>query len=488
MRWLSRETFKLYILFLLVITSFIQVGILWNYQNQGVPTNFLWSVFNAADQKTEFDMEDFFKPYRIVVSEGFQNPYWVVDEKQQFYSPLWNDAKYYINYLLTNKSVLSKEEYGQEYWGEVILKKSFIFEFKTKVSTNLIAAFLNVDSFTNFKPGSIYKMAILPSENINKDLTVYIYDGVRVNKYVIPFAPKGMDIDDYDNIINELYSSELQGYSFIKEFVPDKMRSIHNFRPDVLVVAHGSSYRSFNNIVCKVPDSIGNIRPNSSQDLDDMARGILGEEEDNYIRSIDIYGVIVFQNLSNMYRIYKDGLLEYKYLYVMNNYDKGSESEALKKAMEFIKKRQKLVLGVDIYLSGIIDNGHYYTFTFDYKFDNMPISFNEYYVSSKDKNTLNNAITIDVNSKRVLSCYWILKEFEIGNENLELNVKFGYLFDDTFAKYKDLSYSDLSIKDINTAYEVKYDVDSQNLRPVWIIETIDKLYVVPMREKPKKGE
>jgi len=56
MKWLGRERLKLYILFLLILTSFIQVGILWYYQNRGVPTNFLWGFFYKAQRETEYDM------------------------------------------------------------------------------------------------------------------------------------------------------------------------------------------------------------------------------------------------------------------------------------------------------------------------------------------------------------------------------------------------------------------------------------------------
>jgi len=67
-----------------------------------------------------------------------------------------NDAKAYIKYLLTDKNVTSKEEYGKEFWGDVVLKKSFVFEFKTCISSELLAAFLN----EKWYPGSNLKVSI----------------------------------------------------------------------------------------------------------------------------------------------------------------------------------------------------------------------------------------------------------------------------------------------------------------------------------------
>ena len=64
--------------------------------------------------------------------------------------------------------------------------------------------------------------------------------------------------------------------------------------------------------------------------------------------------------------------------------------------------------GVDIYLSGITRNQNYYL-TFDYKFGDRPIALEDYKINNKDRKNLNHAITIDVNSKRVLNCYYGFK-------------------------------------------------------------------------------
>ncbi|HOP92456.1 MAG TPA: hypothetical protein PLP24_03645 [Acetivibrio thermocellus] len=450
-----------------------------------MPTNFLWGFFYKAQRETEYDMGDAFKPYRIVVSEGFESPHWVIKENHEYFKPLWNDAKAYIKYLLTDKNVTSKEEYGKEFWGDVVLKKSFVFEFKTCISSELLAAFLNEKWVSGFKSEGIYKMAILPSESTGKNLNIYVFDGDKVNKYVVPFVDKGLSTEDYDDIIASLYDENIESYSVIKEYVTNYVYQY--LSPDVLIVAQGPKYRNYKNLICNVPEKIRNIQqPNSSQDLDDIAKIVLGEDEDDYIRSIDVYNkTIAFQNLSNMYRIYTDGLLEYKYLHGVNSYEKGSKVEALKRVLEFINHREKLVSGVDVYLSGIVEQNGYYSFTFDYKFNDIAVSFNEYTVNNRDKNKLNHAITVDANSQRVLSCYWILKEFKTGRENLMLNVKFESLFDDIFNLYKDISIKDFSVKDINMAYEVKFSTESQSLEPVWIVETMEgKRYVVPMQKKP----
>ena len=468
MRRLNRERFKLYILFLLIITSFIQVGILWYYQNQRDPTNFLLG-FSIHKNEAVYDI-GYFKPYRVVVTEGYENPHWIIDEGHEFYSLLWDEARVYISNLLTKKSISHQGEYNREYWGEVVIKKSFVFEFKTNISTELLAAFLNINPDSDFKPGGIYKMAILPSENINRNLTLYVYNGISVNKYIMPFEQKGLHINDYDHIISQLYEEDSDGYNVVKEYISNYVYDY--LSPDVLIVAKGNSFREFESLICSVPDKIKNTSTN--EELVEIAKSILGEDHDGYMKNIDVYDVIVFQNLSNMYRIYRDGLLEYRYLYVIDNNDKGSESEALNKALNFIKSREELISPeIDIYLAGITKNQNYYTFTFDYKYGDRPVSLDDYKINNRDGKSLNHAITIDVNSKRVLNCYWLLKDFKKGNEKLHLNVKFEYMFEDVFAINRGLDRNKFSIRDINVVYDIEYATESLGLKPVWCIETME---------------
>ena len=72
-RRLNRERFKLYILFLLVITSFIQVGILCTFQNQRVPTNFM-GFFNKNKYGTTYNIGYFLSLTGLEVTEGYENP------------------------------------------------------------------------------------------------------------------------------------------------------------------------------------------------------------------------------------------------------------------------------------------------------------------------------------------------------------------------------------------------------------------------------
>lgn len=480
---IKSEKVKQYILVILVITSIVQVGVLWNYQRRGMPTNFLWSIISSKNDQVTIDMEDFFKPFRIVVSGGFENPHWVIDEKDSHYDDIWKNAKYYLKNIITQKKIIDEREYGESKWKEVIEKKSFIIEFKNSINSNLLAAFLGVGKSAGFKAEEIYKTAILPAENINNNVNVYIYDGEKVYLFTMSFYDKGLGRGDYDLIIEELYEEKKESFEVVSEIIRNTERSPFYFKPDVLIVAKGNKYRIFNNAISSIPYNIPDLDSKNSTDIDLIAEEILGNEKDSYIQSVDMANVIVFKNFSNRYNIYNDGLLEYKYLSVMGKRDKGNEIEAFKKALEFIKKRENLISDVDIYLAKMVDEGEYYSFYLDYKFNNLPVVVDGYPVKNSNKK-LEHAINISANSERVLSCEWVLRKFEIGNEILELNMNFGDLLDDTFELYTDLAGSEFSIKDKNVSYEIKYSVNTESIVPAWVIETIDnRRYIVPMKQK-----
>lgn len=480
---IKNEKIKQYILVILVITSIIQVGVLWNFRSGGIPTNFLLNLISSKSSAVAIDIDDFFKPFKIVVAAGFENPHWVINEEDSHYDEIWKNTKYYLENIISNKKIINEREFSESQWKEVIEKKSVIVEFKNNISSDLIAAFLGVGVSSSFKPEKIHKVAILPTENINNNVNVYIYDDEKVYLYTIGFYNKGLSRGDYDLIIEELYDEQKESFEVVNEIIRSTERSPFYFKPDVLIVAKGNKYRSFYNVVSRIPYDIPDLDSKTNIDIDLIAENIIGSEKDSYIQSMDMADIIVFKNFSNRYNIYKDGVLEYNYLSVIGKRDKGNEIEAFKKALEFIKIREHLISDFDIYLAKLVDEGEYYSFYFDYKFNNLPVVVNQYPIKNSQKK-LNHAITIRANSKRVLSCEWVLRNFEIRSEPVDLNVNFGDLLDDTFELYTDLASRGFSIKDKNVSYVIDYSVNIVSIKPTWVIETIDdRRYIVPMKQR-----
>jgi hypothetical protein len=276
------------------------------------------------------------------------------------------------------------------------------------------------------------------------------------------------------------------GYVVMRELM-GRDKTPYSIKPDVLI-PYGSTLEEFDDIECMVPEDIKNLHPTKQNDLEDIATKLLGSDKERLTGVVETDNTIVFRNPSKTYKIHSDGLLEYKYLYQFDKSDKGKDLEALETALKFIGGKADLIKGADIYLSGIKDNeDEYYTFTFDYKVNQRSVSFINYPVNSGKDSSLNNAITITANKKKVISCYWILKEFIIGRDKLKIRTYPLDLLEDTFIKYDYLNFSNFSVKDVSISYEAKYGTNNERLRPVWLIETIDgKFFIVEM--KKKKGD
>lgn len=487
MRRFRFERFKLFILIVLVVTSFIQVGILWSYHNEGLPTNFLWNILATGKNKVSIELGDYVKPYRITATEGYGEAHYLIDENSPYFNKLWNEVKYYMSVLLSGKNIVEKQTYSEEYWGDVVVKKSFVYEFKSKISTGILASLLKVEVVSGHEFDGIYKMALLPRIDSNNNIGFYVYDGSKTYGFVLKFKSKGLSRDDYNNMLVTLEKGD-DSYSYVVmgEWLGIN-KTPYSVKPDVLI-PQGSESEDFDDIISMVPQDIQNLDPDKKDDLEKIATDLLGSDKDRLTWGVEMDNSIVFRNPSKTYKLYRDGMLEYRYLHQFDRSDKGSQIEALEVALKFIGDKAKLVKGAEIYLTGVKESYEgYYTFTFDYKVNQRYICFYEYPVGSKDEQFVNNAITIRVNKKKVLSCFWILKEFSVGSDSLKIRTYPYDILDDVFKKYEYLNFNNFSVKDVSMSYEMKHSTVERHLKPVWLIESIDnKYYVVEMKEK--KGD
>jgi len=220
----------------------------------------------------------------------------------------------------------------------------------------------------------------------------------------------------------------------------------------------------------------------------EKAEIILGNEKESYDRYIiDRYDTLVFKNLNNTYRLYSDGMLEYKYTPGAAEQDKGDIGSAFKKAYIFINRIKNYLLDSDatIYLTNIKeDNPNYYEFVFNYMVDGYPVCIDyKLKYMDNDGGNLKNAITIKVDSKRIIECDWLLISIDKNKDEKEYNVYFQYMLDEISKKYGKQKYSDFAIENTMVAYLI----DSGYRRktdPVWIIEKPDdSYYYVPIIQK-----
>jgi len=490
------ELVKTIILSILIITSFIQVGILWGYQQHGLPFNFLSALFHDPEAARTLDYNkaknEIFKPSRLIVSEGYDGSRWIIDESESIYNELWSEGEAYIKAALSAKP---DKVYSLDEWNEkVVRKKAVIFEFDTNISTEIASWFLKAENVQYSELTGIYKVAIRPGEDINSSkMVVYIMDSKELHRYVLPV--KELFEKDYDTISKNL-RRDTKKKSYLA--INDKFSNIP-VRQDMLFSIN--SYADYDSIKVSYPEDISLGSAISSAERKELADYILGSEKYSYESYTTNEGAIVYINVNNIYSMHSDGVLEYRSRSTNTEEGKGRMNDAFERALEFIYKykRRQLSSGAELYLSGISEEKGVYRFTFDYHVDNIPVHV-DYVTNIGGGIVLTNAITIEATSERVEKCYWLFRSFELLGARNTYNVDFTDLYNRVFSnnEYWQKKFLEagkkIIISDLNVSYQlsnrkVEASVTSASeyvLKPVWLFETTDALYkyvVAPMVTK-----
>lgn len=520
----NKERLKSVLLIILIFGSFAQVGILWSLKNHGLPIRFLTAFlpkFASTVSTTSSELkQSSFKPYRIIVSEGFDESHWVLQPDSSSgdnggnYNKLWNELKLYLGMLAdgsgTAKGVFSED--SQTQWERVIHSRAVIFEYRTMLKSNLLSYFIRNAPFLADGPTGIYKVAILPWEDINEGtFNLYFLDddsknGAKVYKYSLQPAGKRMNKSEYEALFEELrkmtVDKALRSYSTFGELFPAGTKYFFPVRRDILLVKYGPKGENLQTIAARIPEGLDTTTASPAQ----IGELLLGDERHGYDMSEDIYGNMVFKNVNSMYKLYEDGVMEYRYFSEYTEAEKGNEVAAFENAVEFIRKARLLPQGAEIFLSDFRGEGaNSYQITFDYRIGGIPVSF-DYDLQGRDNSNpgagLKGAITIEANSRRVLKCWWILRSFEISREGKKpYNVLFSDFMDLAFSKenYADLKNDKtFGIKDIGICYRISREtleeatedgeVHGKGVRipPSWIIfsegenSSSTRQYTVPM--------
>jgi len=489
------ERLKFFTLLILILTSILQVGILWSFKKYGAPNYFLSEFFNkrnSAAQKGLIEFkENLFLPYRVIVSENVYTNNWLIDRNNENFPKLYADMKLYLADILT-KSEIKSDKVSPLTEGailELMEKPSVTFEFSTNINSRMLPWLLDFSgvNIANSEISSIKKVIIIPNLSNGQNLcSIEIIDEVsqKIFEYNRPFKYNtDMGKEWYSQLIEDLGKhSHYSGYSLLNVNTSsiNGNKRIKIPKDMILLVPKSSEFSLFKNYNCASPDEFilnkSDIKDfDVSDKMKELGEMILGNESESFFPSIDINGAATFKNVGNTYKVYSNGLLEYHYLQSDNIANKGKLEDAFEKVTEFIGSRLYLVepdagdtqydiSNVEIYLSKFEEKNDRYKFTFDYRLDNVPVFFN-FEINDKGKRVLNNAIEIEATDKRVLNCYWIIKNFTpIADKTYNL------LYTDILDNLSNTRPDIESIKSVYPCYEVRSDEGKSIIEPLWLIE------------------
>jgi len=504
-RW-GRFTFI--ILMFLILTSLIQVGILWNHR-------FLFGLLpissnngNVTTVDYKIAREEFFAPCSVRISEGIDKFCYVINDKEnETYIKLWEEAKSYLKTILnSNKSqvVISENSLDINEWSKITASKSITLEFKTNIKLNLLSWFLEEQfSSPEIKFSGVYKMVICPLfDSIDSGTSIiYIRDDKRIYKFTVNEALSGrvyMKSEDYIKEFDKVSTSSDTAikYNVIKAYFPDIMA----YGPDLLGVINGPTESHIGSIICSSPEGLRLKGVYTDIETDDIAKRVIGSEKDGFNRSIDPNNTIEYTTQNNIYRVYGDGLVEYKYLPEILSSDKGEPGEAFQNAYKYISRlissTAKMVSGARLYLSYLNETQYYYEFGFDYILNDtsdksgniiqnnngIPIVFSYKLVGDEQKQ-LQHAITIKANAKNVIECYSILKSFVVKRNSIGIyDVAFTDLMDKAAQEIS--GFKKLQINDATIVFDIKSVQTNQTFSPIWLLKA-DPIgsYLIPMFQK-----
>jgi len=461
---LLKERLKTICIILLGILGILQVGILWSYQNQGTPTSFLLGLFRGSTQISATEARDkLFIPDRLILTSGGKS-HWIIGKESSFYAELWDEAKQGLGMIVSGSVKL--RESGEE-WGDVAEKRGFIIDLGYEVSPELLEWFVSETSLRKQELPAVRKVMVKPDILDENSSTFYLYgtsDKVYVSEPISHERKTGLD-KIMENIVNDK-DRKYRDYSTLRSSKNDKVMGA---APDVLFVTAAPAYWPYSGYECNPPVK--------AESRDELLNAVLGAEKDRY--NMNKYSDnMEFTYGDNIYRYYSDGYLSYSYLGSIDT-SGNVETDSLLNAYKFVARVRKLLEPTaDIVLASVekVQPG-VYRFGFDYRLEGMTVQVDMY---EKEGQRLTHAIVIQADSKRVLKCSWLLKDF-IENGKGEYNDRLTDV-----SNRAGLIYEELKLRDLRSGYFINSSSD-HILKPMLLM---DMKVGLPIRKEmlPKEGD
>ncbi|NTV88945.1 MAG: hypothetical protein HGA22_01045 [Clostridiales bacterium] len=451
-----KENIKSILIIMLIISSIAQVGILWSDSSHGLPTGILSAIFGSHEVSvnSETASKDLFVPYRMVLSDG-DTIHWVVDADSRDFENLWKEGKDCLSGIIMGK--YSKMDSDAD-WGSISTRMGVTFAFKTAVSAELLKWYFGkADSDTEIP--DLYRLKIITGSTGNSSTEIYLYSGEGLPvRYRAESFKESVGLQELITSYENADEDSRRLYSNMKDNNQDQSL---NAEPDVLIVTRSVNYWAYSNVRSELPAIISQPNPDTAA----ISTGLLDTDKDRYVVNTYDDGTIQFNDTTNnIYKIFKDGLLEYKYRQITGSSDKGSVGEALLNAYRFINVGNSIIenpANVKLLLTAVDTSADgYYTFRFGYYVDGNPVVVS--LASAGSGGQAENAIEINASSKRVLKCRWVLRKFTIEGQSLYYD-----RFMEIMPKTEDSNI--MKIKDVSVGYELT-SLNTTIMKPSLVID------------------
>jgi len=473
---LYKERIKTWLLILLMALSVIQIGIHLNRQGQGFPIRFITPIFRRtysySPVNTETIKDRYFVPKSLVVSRGPTASKWKINEGDTYFGRIWEDInKNYLPQIINQKpeKILSKEE-----WPNITSVRCIQIDFSVNWPAEIILW------FENKKPGdspvfnSIKSIAILPAYDVNRSVnTICIYDGEQVYQYTVNIRGNFLSKKFYMELADQLSYEDKPEYDALSEMGGFKASE------DVLVPVSSANVVRFPSLLVKIPDDI--VLNVENLENESIQENILLARKDSLMAKYnEDTGQVIFTDTENVYRLYDDGTLEYRYL-PTSNMQAGDISTAFSHAISYIESRRKLIGDAELELTDIEETDKYYEMHFDYKYRGIPV----YYSDINADKRITSPLVIRANDTRVLECRWIVRFIteagHLKNYFLDFSVLINNQIPSILPEIME-SGKDLIFSRMEPGYV--FDINSKNREKLlhWIISTDTKDYFIPVLE------
>jgi len=444
------ERLKTVFICILIIIGLIQIGILWSYQNQGTPISFLAGLFSKDTHiSDETVSEKLFAPDKLILSDG-EITYWLIRNNDEYYKTFWDEAVFGLRQIAAGNIEINQTN---EKWEDIIDRRGLLIDFGYTVEPDLLGWFLGMGSPVQEMP-AFSKIMIKRDIIDNKVGFFYLYgiNGTIYYSNPIKFDKAG----NLAVICKKLIEEEADRHRKYFTLSGSRINKSAD-EPDVLYVASSPRYWPYSKYSADPPAR--------AEDETILADTILGSEAGRYNKYIYNENVIQYTYGSNVYRYYSDGFLTYRYLGITDTVPRSMTGSALMSAYKFAARvKGLLVQDSDMILASVKKlSGGTYEFGFDYRINGLPVKI-EYDMKDGSGKKLMYAIRIVADSKRVLECDWLLRDFrqqEKGMYNDRLLEVIGS---------RDIMYDDITIKGIDTGYYISNGEDRM-LEPALIIQT-----------------